>query len=95
MREHKSAESDEKMIAHLASLPEKEQEHFKMLVRLLSSCYGQGAEAAGVLLVRDKERIAVMSVNANDLAMTEILMSAMDAMGDVLLEDAPPKEMFN
>jgi hypothetical protein len=29
------------------------------------------------------------------LAMTEILMSAIDAMGDVLLEDAPPKEMFN
>jgi hypothetical protein len=95
MREHKSAESDEKMIAHLASLPEKEQAHFKMLVRLISSCYGQGAEASGVLLVRDKERIAVLSVNANDLVMTEILMSAIEAMGDVLLEDAPPKEMFN
>lgn len=95
MREHKSAESDEKMLAHLASLPEKDQEHFKMLVRLISSCYGQGAEASGVLLVRDKERIALLSVNANDLVMTEIIMSAAEAMEGVLLEDAPPKEMFN
>ena len=95
MREHKSAESDEKMLNQLAALPEKDQEHFKMLVRLISRCYGKDAAASGVLIVRDSARLAVLSVNANDIDMAEIIMCAAEATGSVLMEDAPPKEMFN
>jgi hypothetical protein len=95
MREHKSAESDEKLLTHLSTLPAKDQEHFKLLVRLISRCYGKDARASGVLIVRDNERLAVLSVNANDIDMAEIIMCAAEATGSVLMEDAPPKEMFN
>jgi hypothetical protein len=95
MREHKTKDSDEQLLKHLAKLPDKEQEHFKLLVRMLAKCYGPDAPASGVLIVRDHRQIALMSVNANDLDVTEIVMSAADAMSEAILEDAPPKEMFN
>jgi len=98
MREHKAAdamETDEQMLKHLAMLPDKEQEHFKLLVRMLAKCYGPDAPASGVLILRDHRQIMVLSVNANDLDVTEMLMSAADAMSETILEDAPPREMFN
>lgn len=95
MREHKAIDSDEQMIKHLATLPQKDQEHFKMLVRMLSKCYGQDAKASGVLIVRDSRQVALLSVNANDLDVTEMVMSAADAMGAAILEDAPARDRFN
>lgn len=98
MREHKASsitDTDEQMLKHLATLPDKEQEHFKLLVRMLAKCYGSDAPASGVLILRDHRQIALMSVNANDLDVTEMIMSAADAMSETLLEGAPPKEMFN
>ena len=98
MRPHKTAEQDSDMLAKMAALPDKEQEHFKALVRVIASCYGADAVASGVAVFtgygRDSE-LVVVPINANDMQIADMLLNATREMTSVVMDDAPPKELFN
>lgn len=96
MRPHKAkTDSDEAMLKRLSEMPEAQQEHFKMVVRIISSCYGPDKTTSGVLLVRNAGQLAVMSINANEMDMAEMLADAKVAIGEAVLEDAPPRAQYN
>lgn len=96
MRPHKESKvSDEVMLKRLSMLPEEKQEHFRMVLRLIADCYNKENPSSAVLMVKNSVNIALVSINANDINIAEILSEASKIADSLILEDAPPREMFN
>lgn len=96
MRSHKATDhNDEDMLNRLAELPQEQQEHFKTVVRLLATCYEQDSTVSGVFIVRNQQNVALISINANDLTTTEMVLRASEVLQENVCEDAPPRELFN
>lgn len=96
MRHHKTADGDdEAMLKRLAEMAPEQQEHFKAVVRLLATCYEPNATASGVFIIRNDKNVSLLSINANDMATTEMVMRASEVLQDTVCEDAPPRELFN
>ena len=96
MRPHKTADNDDDaMLKRLAEMSAEQQEHFKTVVRLLAACYEPNATSSGVFIVRNASNVALISINANDMDATEMVIRASEVLQDTLCEDAPPRELFN
>jgi hypothetical protein len=79
----------------LALMSEEEREHFKMVVLLLVKCYGPDPDQA-VLLIKSKGEMAgLITMNADDMEASELLLEANDFFGYLNMAGAPPKEAFN
>jgi hypothetical protein len=84
-------------------LAEDQQKHLQQVIQLLLETYSENADEAnanipsGVLLVRspNKENTVVLSFNANEFDVAEILNEANEAHNTYIASDAPAKEMFN
>jgi len=79
----------------LALMSEEEQEHFKMVILMLSQCYGPDPDQA-VLLVKSKGEMAgLITMNTDDMEAAELLIEANEFFGQLNMLGAPPKEAFN
>ena len=79
----------------LTIMTEEEREHFKMVVLQLVRCYGDDPDQA-VLLIKSKGEMAgLITMNADDMEASELLLEANDFFGYLNMAGAPPKEAFN
>lgn len=84
-------------------LAEDQQKHLQQVIQLLLETYSENADEfnasipSGVLLVRspNKETHVVISFNANEFDVAEILNEANAAHNTYITSDAPAKTMFN
>jgi hypothetical protein len=94
------------LMQRIEALPKDMQEHFRQVVRLVMGCYGEENTPKGsaVLISAPPEDpddpeeelpIVIISINANEITCTKMVRKANEALIDVLVADAPPKEMFN
>lgn len=83
------------MLKRLTDLPAEQQEHFKTVVRLLATCYEKEACVSGVVLIRNNQNVALVSINANDMDATEMVLKASEVLQAAVQEEAPPRELFN
>jgi hypothetical protein len=89
-------EDDKQMMKALALLDKDMQEHFRTVVRTIALCYTSPQLYDGVLVVRRvDEDLLIMSLNANEMDATALIIEAGGLLTDVVTESAPPREQFN
>lgn len=97
---------DDYLVQRIEALPDEMQQHFRSVVRLIMGCYGdeESAKGSAVLISMppedpdepDEDRpVVVISINANEITCTKMVRKANEALIDVVVADAPPKELFN
>ena len=79
----------------LALMSDEEREHFKMVILLLVRCYGPDPDQAVLLIKTDGEMAGLITMNADDMEATELLVEATEFFGHLNMRGAPPKEAFN
>jgi len=79
----------------LALMSEEEREHFKMVILQLAKCYGPEPDQAVLLIKSRGEMAGLITMNADDMEATELLLEANDFFGYLNMVGAPPKEAFN
>ena len=79
----------------LALMSEEEREHFKMVILRLSQCYGPEPDQAVLLIKSRGEMAGLITMNADDMEASELLLEANDFFGYLNMVGAPPKEAFN
>lgn len=80
----------------ISKLPKDHRDHFAATIALLATCYDPQSRARAVILVdRPDDMLHVVSLNANELDVAELIQNGATLLNVVVMEDAPPKEMFN
>ena len=79
----------------LAVMTDEEREHFKMVVLQLVGCYGPDADQAVLLIKTKGEMAGIITMNADDMEVAELMLEANDFFGYLNMAGAPPKEAFN
>ena len=79
----------------LRTMNEEEQEHFKLVVLQLVKCYGPDPDQAVLLIKTNGEMAGLITMNADDMEASELLLEANDFFGYLNMAGAPPKEAFN
>jgi hypothetical protein len=91
-------EDDKKMMKALALLDKDMQEHFRTVVRLIALCYTAPDLYKGAVITRcveEDDEILMMSLNANEMDVAELVAEAAGVITQVVTEAAPPREQFN
>ena len=90
-------ESDAQMLKALALLDKDMQEHFRTVVRLIALCYTAPQLYKGAVITRcvEEDEILMMSLNANEMDVAELVAEAAGVITDVVTESAPPRAQFN
>ena len=78
----------------ILALDETKRKLFALLVVSLAKCY-TNPEYKAVVLVRNDEALLTFSAGANGMEAVEMVMTAHEVFKDMVMEDTPPKEMFN
>ena len=80
----------------VAGMTDKQQAHFKMLISGLVQCYAEGGPNAVVITgYADDPFAEVMTVNADAMQATQLMISANNFFNYLSLRDAPPRKEFN
>ena len=80
----------------VAGMTDEQQAHFKMLISGLVQCYAKGGPNAVVITgYADDPFAEVMTVNADAMQATQLMISANNFFNYLSLRDAPPREDFN
>lgn len=87
--------NDDDLMKALMQLPQEAQDHFKMVVRLVAQCYVNTDDYSGLLIVKETDGTALLSLNANDMDAAELIIEASEFISRVVTSDAPPREKFN
>jgi len=86
----------EEMDALVTGMSPKERNHFKHMVSVLATSFGD--KDAQIIVVHGNNKTSVMeimAINANDESALELLDSAAEYMEFVSERDTPPREKFN
>lgn len=80
----------------LSEMSEHQREHLKIIIKALIQCY-QHDDRHGLLLLGSeaKETLTLIAINADEMHAANLLSAADEYIGFRVLEEAPPKEMFN
>ena len=80
----------------VSSMTDEQQAHFKMLISGLVQCYAKGGPNAVVITGYADDPLAeVITVNADAMQATQLMISANNFFNYLSLRDAPPREDFN
>ena len=80
----------------VSSMTDEQQAHFKMLISGLVQCYAKGGPNAVVIKgYADDPFAEVMTVNADAMQATQLMISANNFFNYLSLRDAPPRKEFN
>lgn len=93
MDEVNEAEAMEKALARMS---DGQREHLKLIIKELLTCY-LNEEVHGLLLVGANEspKIKLFAVNSNEMDASGLLTAADQYIHFKVMDDAPPKELFN
>lgn len=78
----------------ILALPEPKRKHFALLLVNLADCYTDESVMATVLISRD-DTLMMFSAGATEFECSEMLNKANELVHEVVMADAPAKEMFN
>jgi hypothetical protein len=83
--------------AALDKMDDEQQEHFKLLVLSLLGCYSENADYGVVLIAnrRDPSGLQLFAVNSNDIDAAHLVNTAKGYLQHVVMQDAPPREMYS
>lgn len=80
----------------LSAMSPHQRDHLKTVIRSLIQCYLHDDRHALVLTGSDnREMLTIISVNADDIHAANLLAAAETYINFRVMEEAPPKEMFN
>jgi len=80
----------------VSSMTDEQQAHFKRLISGLVQCYAEGGPNAVVIKgYADDPFAEVMTVNADAMQATQLMISANNFFNYLSLRDAPPRKEFN
>lgn len=80
----------------ISRLSKEHRDHFAATIALLATCYDEESRSRAVILVdRPDDMLHVVSLNANELDVAELIQNGATLLNLVVMEDAPPKELFN
>lgn len=85
----------EQTLKKLESISPDRRKHFALVLLQLADCYVDDSGSMGVLLVDKQESMMTISIGATEMECANIVMRAYEVMGEVMVADAPAKEMFN
>lgn len=88
-------DDDDALIEALAKMPEERQEAFKYLVRVIGKALLEDEAIEGVTLLRVKENMLIIPINADEMLTAELLHQGVDHMYEIVMHDAPKKNAFN
>lgn len=71
-----------------------QQEHFKLVIAAMALSY-INPDSRGLILLQEGSALQLMTINANEFDVIDVLRVATEYVNAAALEDAPAKEMFN
>jgi len=91
-----SIKTPEEMEHAVSLLTDDQREHLRIVISELIECYLH-EEIHGMVLIGTApyERFKVMAVNTNEMDAALLLGSANEYIQGAIMDDAPPKELFN
>lgn len=96
VRKHRTNEETAAILQRMLALQGEERDHFAAVISMLSECYGDEKHSSAVILINTpNDMLRVTSANANELDVAEMINNAAVMMNSLVMEDAPPKELFN
>ena len=86
----------EQNIEEIQNQPDRIKEQYLSMMVMLTKCFKQDAEAGCILMFKpDKEEFAICVANLNQADAFEVVNLVYDKMLKDIMQEAPPKEMFN
>jgi hypothetical protein len=85
----------EATIDQLSQRDEGLRKHFAQLILMLAKCYDPDSPHKAVVLVDTGDALMTFCAGADDMELAHMVGHANELAQAVLLQDAPPKEMFN
>lgn len=88
--------TEDEMERAISKLTDDQREHLRIVISELIECYLH-EEIHGMVLIGNApyERFKVMAVNTNEMDAALLLGSANEYIQNAIMDDAPPKELFN
>ena len=80
----------------LSKLTDDQREHLRIVISELIECYVND-DLHGMILIGKEpfERFKVMAVNTNEMDAAKLLDAVHGYVQESVMDDAPPKELFN
>jgi hypothetical protein len=80
----------------LTKMSEEQRDHLRIVISELIQCYLDDDLHGMVLIGKEPfERFKVMAVNTNEMDAVKLLGTVNDYVQESVMDDAPPKELFN
>lgn len=86
----------QEMETALTKMSEEQRDHLRIVISELIQCYLDDDLHGMVLIGKEPfERFKVMAVNTNEMDAVKLLGTVNDYVQESVMDDAPPKELFN
>lgn len=86
----------QEMETALNKMSEEQRDHLRIVISELIQCYLDDDLHGMVLIGKEPfERFKVMAVNTNEMDAVKLLGTVNDYVQESVMDDAPPKELFN
>lgn len=91
----KTKESLEFMLK-VDQLSQQQRDHMRIVVNYIIDCYLNDDQRAAIIIGKDNaEQAILLSVNSNEMESLALITRLQGYFHDMVMEDAPPKEMMN
>jgi hypothetical protein len=91
----KTKESLEFMLK-VDQLTQEQRDHMRIVVNYLVDCYLKDDHRAAIIVGKDNtEQAMLLSINSNEMESLELLTRLQGYFTELVMSDAPPKEMMN
>lgn len=89
-------ETAEDMEHALLKMDIDQREHLRIVISELIQCY-LNDDMHGLVLIGSEpyEKFKILAVNTNEMDAAKLLSTASSYIQDSVMDDAPPKELFN
>ena len=82
--------------AALAKMSQDQRDHLRIVISEIIQCYLDDKLHGMVLIGKEQfERFKVMAVNTNEMDAVSLLGAVNEYVQESVMDDAPPKELFN
>lgn len=86
----------QEMETALNKMTDDQRDHLRIVISELIQCYLDDDLHGMVLIGKEPfERFKVMAVNTNEMDAVKLLGTVNDYVQESVMDDAPPKELFN
>ena len=77
-------------------LTQEQRDHMRIVVNYIVDCYLNDDQRAAIIVGKDgSEQAVLLSVNSNEMESLELVTRLQGYFTEMVMADAPPKEMLN